>query len=297
MAAGGYSMAEPAGELGTPVLLHGLTGFMDAGGAARLAIDHLLTSMTHRRLVTFDIDEIYDYRARRPRTIFQADHYESVSMPELAIDAATDEHGEGFLILHGAEPDFGWSRVTDSLVEVIRALRVRLVLGMHAIPWPAPHTRAINVTTHANDESLLAGTQPWVGTIEVPGSLSALLELRLGIMGIPAMGFAAHIPHYLAQAEFPRGSLTLLQSVANTTGLALPLAELRVAAEESDADITLQIAANTENLEAVQALEAQHDAVMAARASESDPDASSPSGDDIAAQVEAFLANLEGPNP
>lgn len=297
MAAGGYSMAEPVGDLGTPVLLHGLTGFMDAGGSARLAVDHLLTAMPHRRLVTFDIDEVFDYRARRPRTIFQADHYESVAMPELAIDAATDEHGEGFLILHGVEPDFGWSRVADALVEVIRALRVRLVVGMHAIPWPAPHSRPINVTTHANDESLLAGAQPWVGTIEVPGSLSSLLELRLGIMGIPAMGFAAHIPHYLAQAEFPRGSLTLLQAVANTTGLALPLVELRAAAEESDADITLQIAANAENMEAVEALEAQHDAVMAARASETGADPSSPSGDDIAAQVEAFLANLEGPNP
>jgi hypothetical protein len=293
MTAGSYKMAEPAGDLGTPVLVHGLTGFMDAGGSSRLAIDHILATVPHRRLVTFDIDEIFDYRARRPRTIFESDHYESITMPELAIDAATDEHGERFLILHGVEPDFGWSRVSEALVEVIRALRVRLVVGVHAIPWPAPHTRPINTTVHANDSSLAPGNQPWVGSIEVPGSLQALLELRLGIHGIPAMGFAAHIPHYLAQAEYPRGALTLLQAVANQTGLALPLADLRTAAEESDADIALQIAANAENMEAVVALESQHDAIMSAR--EREPDQRTPSEDDIAAQIEAFLADLDGP--
>lgn len=295
MTAGSYTMAQPAGDLGTPVLIHGLTGFMDAGGSARIAIDHVLDSVTHRRLVTFDIDDIFDYRARRPRTIFESDHYESISLPELAIDAATDEHGERFLILHGVEPDFGWSRVADAMCEVIRALRVRLTVGLHAIPWPAPHTRPINLTVHANDSSLVPGNQPWVGSIEVPGSLEALLEVRLGMQGVPAMGFAAHIPHYLAQAEFPRGALTLLQAVANQTGLALPLAQLRVAAEESDADIALQIAANTENMEAVVALESQHDAIMAARDRQTDSDGRAPSEDDIAAQIEAFLADLDGP--
>lgn len=292
MAAGSYTMADAAGDLGTPVLIHGLNGFMDAGGSARLAIDHILSTVPHRRLVTFDIDEVYDYRARRPRTIFEADHYESISMPELAIDAATDEHGERFLILHGVEPDLGWSRIADAIVEVLRALRVRMAVGVHAIPWPAPHSRPLNVTSHANDAALLTGNQPWVGSIEVPGSLAALVELRMGILGMPAMGFAVHVPHYLAQAEFPRGALTLLQSVANATGLALPLADLRAAAEESDADISLQIAANTENMEAVAALESQHDAIMAARSGESG--SQTPSGDDIAAQIEAFLADLDG---
>lgn len=296
MPVGKYSLAEPAGDLGTPVLVHSLSGFMDAGSSSRLAMEHILEHTAHRRLATFDIDEVYDYRARRPRTVFDADHYESMAMPELAIDAATDEHGERFLILHGVEPDLGWSRVTDALIEVIRGLRVRLVVGMHAIPWPAPHSRPINVSSHANDPSLIVGNRPWVGSIEVPGSLGALLELRLGMIGIPAMGFAAHIPHYLVQADFPRGALTLLQNVAAATGLALPLGPLRDAAEESDADIAIQIASNAENMEAVASLESQHDALMAARASETDPGRlASATDDDIAAQIEAFLANLDGP--
>ncbi|HYO86112.1 MAG TPA: PAC2 family protein [Dermatophilaceae bacterium] len=297
MTAGSYRLEADRPELGAPVLVHGLTGFMDAGGASRLAVEHLLESCEHTRVATFDIDSLYDYRGRRPRTVFDSDHYESVAMPELVVDAAVDERGERFLILHGSEPDTAWGAVSTGIVRLVDTLGVRLVVGMHAIPWPAPHTRPINVTVHANDPTLTVGTQPWVGSLEVPGSLAALIELRLGEQDRPAMGFAAHVPHYLVQAEFPRGALALLQSLSAATGMSVPLDELRDAAEESDADISIQIASNPENMEAVTTLEEQYDAMMAARANQLEGADALPSDTDIAAQVEAFLAQLDQGDP
>jgi PAC2 family len=295
--AGSYRLEPDRPELGAPVLVHGLTGFMDAGGASRLAIEHLLESCEHTRVATFDIDSLFDYRGRRPRTVFDSDHYQSVAMPELVVDAAVDERGERFLVLHGSEPDTAWGAVSTGIIRLIDTLGVRLVVGMHAIPWPAPHTRPINVTVHANDPTLTVGTKPWVGSLEVPGSLAALLELRLGEQDRPAMGFAAHVPHYLVQAEFPRGALALLQSLSAATGMAVPLDELREAAEESDADISIQIASNPENMEAVTTLEEQYDAMMSSRADQPAGADALPSDTDIAAQVEAFLAQLDQGDP
>ena len=293
MSAGSYRLEPGRPELGSPVLVHGLTGFMDAGGASRLAVEHLLETCQPTRVATFDIDALFDYRGRRPRTVFDADHYESVAMPELVVDAAVDLNGERFLVLHGSEPDLGWGAVSEGIIRLIEALGVRLVVGMHAIPWPAPHTRALNVTVHGNDQDLVTGSEPWVGSLEVPGSLAALLELRLGERGRPAMGFAAHIPHYLVQAQFPRGALVLLEHLGGATGLTVPLDALRDAAEESDADISIQIATNPENLEAVTTLEEQYDSLMAGRL-EVRPEPGELRADaDIAAQVEAFLAELE----
>jgi len=295
--AGSYRLEPDRPELGAPVLVHGLTGFMDAGGASRLAVEHLLESCEHTRVATFDIDALFDYRGRRPRTVFDSDHYESVAMPELVVDAAVDERGERFLILHGSEPDTAWGAVSNGIIRLVDTLGVRLVVGLHAIPWPAPHTRPINITVHANDPTLTVGAQPWVGSLEVPGSLSALLELRLGEQDRPAMGFAAHVPHYLVQAEFPRGALALLQALSAATGMAVPLDELREAAEESDADISIQIASNPENMEAVTTLEQQYDAMMAGRADRPAGADALPSDTDIAAQVEAFLAQLDQGDP
>ncbi|MGB8020307.1 MAG: PAC2 family protein [Candidatus Nanopelagicales bacterium] len=293
MAVGTYRLEPELPQFGQPVLVHGLTGFMDAGGASRLAIEYLLETCEHTRVATFDIDAIFDFRSRRPRTVFNSDHYESVTMPELVVDAAVDLYGERFLILHGSEPDTAWGAVTDALVALVEQLGVRLSVGLHAIPWPAPHTRPINVTVHANDPALTAGNRPWVGTLDVPGSLAALLELRLGQRKRPAMGLAAHIPHYLVQTDFPRGALVLLQALCSSTGLALPLDELREAAEESDADVSIQVAANPENMQAVTTLEEQYDSLMASRADTARASTPVNFDADIAAQVEAFLADLE----
>ena len=75
---------QPAeGELERPVLLHALGGFIDAGFAGKLAADHLLETLPHRVIATFDVDQLYDYRARRPPMMFVEDHWESYEEPAL----------------------------------------------------------------------------------------------------------------------------------------------------------------------------------------------------------------------
>ena len=54
--------------------------------------------------------------------------------------------------------------------------------------------------------TLLTGESPWRGELRVPSSAQALLEVRLGEWGHDAMGFVAHIPHYLAQLDYPQAS-------------------------------------------------------------------------------------------
>jgi hypothetical protein len=77
------------------VLIHGLTGFMDAGGGGRLAVAHILDTMVNRPVAYFHIDSLYDYRGRRPKTIFDSDHYESMDLPHITLSEVTDgELGE-----------------------------------------------------------------------------------------------------------------------------------------------------------------------------------------------------------
>ena len=43
-----------------PVLLHAVAGFVDAGSAGEVAVDHLLEIGEVTRLVTFDADQLID---------------------------------------------------------------------------------------------------------------------------------------------------------------------------------------------------------------------------------------------
>src|SRR5688572_9178579 len=73
-----------------PVLIHALTGFVDAGSAAQLARQHLLSTLDAREVVRFDVDRLLDYRSRRPAMTFVEDHWENYDEPVLALYEVRD---------------------------------------------------------------------------------------------------------------------------------------------------------------------------------------------------------------
>ena len=79
------------------------------------------------------------------------------------------------------------------------------------------------------------------------------------------MGFAVHVPHYLARAEYPQAARVLVDHVGIATGLYLPTDTLTSAAERAEHEIGEQVAASEEVAQVVAALEQQYDAVISAR--------------------------------
>lgn len=283
-----------------PVLIHALTGFIDAGSAGHLLRNHLLETLEHRLVATFDVDELLDYRSRRPPMIFDTDHWESYDEPSLELHAVEDATGRRFLLLEGAEPDVAWERFVAAMKGLVERFDVALTIGVHGIPMGVPHSRPTTVTAHATRPELTAGRESWVGRIQVPGSIINLLELRLGQAGHDAMGFAVHVPHYLAQAEYPDAAAALADQVAAASGLTIPTAALRAAAEETRVQIDEQVAASTEVAAVVTALEEQYDAyvggtgrgdLLAGRGG------GFPTADELGAELERFLADQAKNDP
>jgi predicted ATP-grasp superfamily ATP-dependent carboligase len=294
-----YEMGPARPEPGSdPVLLYYLDGFIDAGGAGRLLAAHLLASLEHETVASFDIDTLLDYRSRRPVMTFVKDHWEEYETPELLLSVVRDQEGTQFLLLNGLEPDREWETFTRAVRELSAQLGVRMAVSFHGIPMGIPHTRQLGVTAHATQPGLVEGHRSLVDRLQVPGSAAALLEYRLGQDDRAAVGFAVHVPHYLAQASYPAAAVTLLESVQAATGLALPADALREAARRTDLEIARQVEGSTEVAEVVQALEQQYDAFAADRenllAEESEP---MPTAEELGAQFERFLAEQHGDNP
>jgi hypothetical protein len=290
-----YEVAADAPELDAldgPVLLVALDGFVDAGAAARLAVEALLEEQEPHTLASFDVDQLVDYRSRRPPLRFETDHWASYSAPELDLLQLTDSDGTDYLLLAGPEPDVQWERFSAAVEQLIRRFGVRLVITLSAIPMAVPHTRPIGVTAHGTRPELTEGHEAWFATADVPGSAVGLLELRLGEAGLDAMGFAVHVPHYLARAEYPHAARVLLDHTGLAAGLYLPTGSLTKAAERADAEIAEQVAGSDEVRQVVQALERQYDVVATGRGQHPGGGLAGelPSADELAAEVERFLA-------
>src|SRR4051794_27156378 len=244
-----------------------LDGFLDAGNAAARAARHLVEQSDGPVVATFAVDELHDYRARRPAMSFVRDHYESYDAPRLVVRLLRDVGDTPYLLLHGPEPDTRWEGFALAVRELIERFGVTRVVGMGAVPMAVPHTRPIAITQHANNAELISGDSRWRGELRIPSSAQALLELRLGEWGHDAMGFVAHIPHYLAQLEYPRASVALLENVERAARLTIDLTNLNVEAEAREAEITRYLASNDEVNEVVTALEQQYDAFTRAEES------------------------------
>ncbi|MFB9311928.1 PAC2 family protein [Nocardioides plantarum] len=274
-----------------------LDGFLDAGSSAALAAQHLSAISDGGSVVaTFDVDQFHDYRARRPAVTFQRDHYESYDAPRLVVRLLRDAGDDPYLLLHGPEPDNRWEAFCRAVREVVERLGVTRVVSVGSVPMAVPHTRPIAVTHHANDVRLISGVNPWQGELRVPSSAQALLEIRLGEWGRDALGFVAHIPHYLAQLDYPRASVILLEHVERSGRLTLDLTDLRAAADDRESEIARYLSANEEVGDIVASLERQYDSFAQAEESGSSllaEDQPIPTGEEIGQQFEQFLAGLE----
>lgn len=290
---------ELAGEHGAPPLVVALTGFLDAGNGAGLATEHLLGDDPGPVVATFDVDVFHDYRARRPAVSFVRDHYEAYDAPRLVVRRMADQVGRPYLLLSGPEPDTRWEGFARALQEVVERFEVELVVAMGSVPMAAPHTRPLAVTQHANRNGLMLRSNPWEGELRVPASAQSLLEIRLGEQGHDMTGYVAHVPHYLAQFDYPQAALVLLQGVEDSAGLSFDLDALKVAAGEREQEVAEYLTEHPEVAEVVAGLEQQYDAFVRAEESGSSllaEDEPIPSGEEIGAQFERFLAGLDGPD-
>ena len=277
------------------VLLYYLDGFIDAGAAGRLLAAHLLSTLDHQRIAKFDVDSLLDYRSRRPVMTFSKDHWEDYETPMLELALLHDTSGTPFLLLSGLEPDREWDAFTAAVSQLSASLGVRVAVGFHGIPMGVPHTRQLGITAHATQPGLVEGYRPLVDKLQVPGSAAALLEYRLGAENRAAIGFAVHVPHYLAQAAYPAAAVTLLESVQRVTGLELPADALRESARRTDLEIARQVEGSEEVAQVVHALEEQYDAFTADRESLlADNAEPMPTAEELGAQFERFLAEQQG---
>ncbi len=279
-----YRLEELDASLAAPVMVSALDGWIDAAGAATNAANHLATEAI--RVATFDGDQLFDFRSRRPTLDIVDGTLTELSWPNLAIDRTRIE-GRDVLVLHGAEPDFRWRELGESVLEV--CLRVGIVewVSLGTIPAAVPHTRPVPVLGTASAPGLLKHevTQGPEGLLRVPSAALSTIEMAVTGSGIPAVGFYGQVPHYVG-GPFAAATLALLDHLGRHLGITIPLRDLPEQAMSQRQRLDAAAASDDDTREYIERLERMVGEEQRI-----------PSGEEIAQEFERFLRNQGGERP
>jgi len=267
------------------------SGHTNAGTLSEQLSESLLGALPHRKLASFDVDELFDYRSRRPQITFMDNRFSDFQSPALDLYEVRDAMGRPFLFLTGDEPDYQWDRVSNAVLQLVERLDVKLVVLLDALGLPTPHTRPIGVTAHGNRADLIEGISTWGPTAQIEAGLSQFLELRVAEAERDVVGYTLHVPHYLAGGRFPHVAVAALEYAGAALELMLPTDELREASRMVDHDISRQVEQNSEVQGMVDRLERNFDeyATPQQRSLLVKDDDAVPDAEELGAAVEAYL--------
>ena len=266
--------------LDAPVMLAAFDGWVDAGSAATTALG--LLALDGATIATFDADQLFDYRSRRPVLEIRDGRLSNLAWPTVTLKHV-HVGGRDLLILSGAEPDDRWRALGEAIVELARRLGVRGWVSLGAIPAAFPHTRAVPILGTQSESGLLRGgvTPGPTGLLRVPAAALSMLEMAVAEAGIPAVGYFAQIPHYVT-GPYAIAAVALLRTLERHLGIELPRGDLDEEARQLRTRLDGATAADESTRDYVGRLEAMVD------------ESRLPEGDDLISEIERFLRDRTG---
>lgn len=276
-----------------PVLVVMMSGWIDAGGAARAAADALEDDIAASPIGEFDDDVYIDFRARRPVMELREGLNSVLNWERITLSHGREQTGRDVLLLSGPEPDMAWHRFTRVVGEMASRLGVRHMVHLGAYPFATPHTRASRLSVSSPSQDVLQRVPFLRSSIDVPAGVSASLEHEMHERGIPALGIWAQVPHYIASMSYPAASVALLDGLRDATGLVIDAASLRGEVMIQRRRLDALVVGNDEHRSMLDQLEQIYDAGdderEAANAAHQGPSLEMRSADELAAEVEEYL--------
>lgn len=263
-------------DLVAPTVVVAFDAWVDAGSASTSAVEALVGESAPL-VADFEIDLLYDYRARRPTLDILDGRPTSLNWPSLTI-SRTRLGERDVLVFTGPEPDFRWRELADDVVDFAREVEVEQWISLGAIPAAVPHTRPVPILGTESSSGLLRGDVQAGprGRLRVPSAAISVLDLAMAEAGIPSLGYFAQIPHYI-NGEYPPAAVALLDAVARHLDVEVAAEELRAEAEQLRSRLDTATSLDEKTRSYVQRLEEMAD------------ESRLPAGDELISEIERFL--------
>tara|TARA_Y100000590_G_scaffold390081_1_gene465626 strand:- start:1325 stop:2170 length:846 start_codon:yes stop_codon:yes gene_type:complete len=269
---------EGQAELNRPFFVIALEGLFDAAGAATHSVDRLIDSYDAKHLAHIDPEIFFNFQEERPVVRLNKGEREIVWPTNSIWGATCPNENHDLVLLSGVEPHLRWRTFADSLIEVARSTNAEMVITLGAMAGMAPHTRPLGVVGSAADPATADRLGLGRPTYEGPTGLVGALHDELDKAGIPVISLRVSVPHYVPNPPNPEASRSLLSRLELVTGVTTFHGELDQDANDWRERIDLAVSNDGEMTSYVQQLEQRVDESEIL-----------PTGDDLAAELEAFL--------
>lgn len=289
-------LTEGAESLDEPTLIIMMTGWIDAGNAAALALAAIIGDIDGQTVAAFDDDTYLDFRAHRPVMQVRDGLNTVLDWQRITVTIGTDLAGHDLVIISGPEPDMAWNRFASIVAELATALRVRLAVGLGAYPFTTPHTRPSRLSITTASADVLAASSLLRSSVDVPAGVMSLLEHRLHDADIKALSIWAQVPHYIANGPYPQAAVALIDALRQEADVVIDAAELRQESLAHRARLDELVANNSDHQRLLGQLETifdQQDPLPEAGPRLDTGEIELASGEEIAEELERFLREQE----
>ncbi len=273
--------AEPQTE--RPLLILAFRGLFDAAGAATNAVALLRERAPSTLVAHIDPELLFDFTQERPHVRMLASGARQIVWPENEFHALRFAGPRDVIVCAGTEPHLRWRSFSSHVLEVAQRSGAEMVVTLGAMVGVVAHTRPLPVTGSATNpalaERLGLGSPSYEGPTGVIGTLHDLLDRS----AMPVISLRVAVPHYVPSPPNPKATHALLQRLEQVTRLDLGARSLELPAADWERHVDAAAADDPQVATYVRRLEEQHDEEVPI-----------PSGDDIAAELEAFLREQRG---
>lgn len=267
------------------VLLVACSGWNDAGQAASSAVEWVRRPHQSQRLARLDPDAFFDYQAHRPIIEINAGTLSSFQWPGGTFHTVTGP-AVPLVTYTGDEPSHRWRALADEIIDLIGRCGIERVITFGALASDVPHTRVPPLTLMATDPELAERIPGNRVTYHGPTGFIGTLHVACAKADVAAVSLWAPVPHYLSGTAQPLATMALLEGFAIASGIAVDMTGLDTLAAAWRRQADELVADDPEAQEIVESLETQYDAGDPPPAFSGDD---VPSGESIAAELEAFL--------
>jgi hypothetical protein len=214
MRIGAFEINEPLPELRDPVVIASLQPWIDVNNVATSILRDLETQLGGIELARLAKPGFFfDFTRYRPFLYFEQG-VRRVRIPNTTLSYAKRETGNDLLFLRLLEPHSLSEFYVDSVLRLLKALKVKRYTLIGSMYDAVPHTRPLIVTGSAigrEAQQDLKKTETQPSDYQGPTTITFLITQQASEFGMDAIWFIVSLPQYVAVEEDFVGKVRLME--------------------------------------------------------------------------------------